>query len=1021
MIPTPQNLNVETLLTREAGFDAPTGEADKLQEELNESERSGIVAALNRAVAELNYMGGDTQELLNLIRDVQAIPKGMPIPLEMANSARSAVESQRAISASASAAALSDAIEGAAKRPAWLSNYRLSAEGQAQVDSILENLRNGGSAEEVLLKRLPQPPSEAQVEGAKEFAASADGKKLDAQFRAWANGTPEEQKAFTEALRDETALDEITRNVLRDPKVDKDVKIALRNAYRDGMISGEKGIEVIETILQEQPKENVLAALREAGTQRFRQLPGMMAANEPSNPKYPSLSGVDKQLRSVMTAQQLATYERDPEGQAQVLQQFYASVGDGEAVERKLKLNHGDMSRMTRDEQGYILVKRMLDATAAEKKTRDLHDKTERNLDHLHGLEARRSERVELREKEAIATILDDGAGLAARARAAYYEIDKAREKGEVESKDYATGMSALVFAYAGTRGTSSAAALKEFDEKRKATTPEARAYMQEFQAYVDKQVGVIEGDYSRLGQQAAIEALGRQIDARQIEILQDKDGSLSFMDSVSGRTRETFLGDDGLAGLSVDYNEMMRDVLRDVRRLADKGTPEEKEFAALVRKMDTYRLQFDKGSQDLVREIYELSGSKDTMPQAIQLLKDKSADVNRTIAEYQARYSDYTTDVLRYAEKDQKDLLKPFMKDGELDVAALMQKVEDNKVLVGRLYRDYLDIPTTTLREANIELQKAEVKNGEQLPRVTSRDLADARMLSEIANQLRGADAIRDVVKRSDEIELQAKKFEDEGKPLPPALKAEHDLIHIMDGYDAETASPAQREALVAAVRAFMERDPYIAEKELADRYMIDPRDRADIVNTVVEIIENRAVAEGKSLTDDRNVTQSHGEHDGHDHAEEKPPVPVSVIEMLSEQERAAMDRVQTSIDLKDLVALPPMVEIINENEGAGLFDKLEMDKFETAIFDAVKGLSAESRRVMFGESKVLNEVNKGATGESAHYSYNEIETALKRLGLNDVSKIADVNGNGFDAEDIRAALVPSAGPSTNGQGNGR
>lgn len=856
---------------------------------------------------------------------------------------------------------------------ATLDGYRLSASGQLRVERVFSVLQSGTN-EDIAVAMLGESAKDpVALKGAQEWSSSTAGEKTLFELRRMANGSEEDRHALRQALTNSEKRNEIFREASRDRDYTPQQRRLLK-ALSDGDIAYDIESQALaEKIL----RGNVPAeALQQEGQhlldRRFDRLAEVMTTGDPH---YSQLPGATQLIIDALPAEERAAAQTNPDALSAAMQRIYTTT-DAEAVKRDHARANGDLSKMEPGNRAYLMVERALATTRAQTRGEGNLDEGQRYR-ALMGRDRSTMNMSEQRDYDALQVMLNPKASIEERARGSYMTAGRMSKAG-LDSKDHAMGMAALVFAYANTRNPDPKIALGEYTRLSAGTTPEALAYQRSFQEFVDREIGAIPNDMGGIGQYTAIEALGRQISERQVEITQDPvTGHLSFYNNTNFNVNDTFLGESGLAGVMNDYPSMMRSIYQE-SRIGDRS--DDKNFVAVVRALDTYRLQSDPQWQPIIRDLYVGNPVN---------LSEVGARLEKHIAQKNIDYAGFSSDIVQNAEPLQRAVLEErgLIKNGALDVEGLMKTVEANKLFTTTLYQKYLSTPTSELRSPVTVLQEEKRdENGVVVRRqVTSLEFANARVLSEVASQLRAADAIEQMGdpkgERAVAISKKISDLKEAGQPVPEALAREQALVDVLTNYSPETATSVERAAFIDAVRNYMMYDPYVAEKERADTYLAKDEDKANIVKATVRLVESR-------------ITVNGGNHAARDHASVAPEV---------------------------LQAPQSFGPAGNENEGAGLLDRMKMDPFERQIFDAVKDLSAESRRTLLGSSALLNEVNEGAGAEQAFYSYNEIETALKLAGITSAAQLTDANGNGFDAEDIRAALVPNATATVNGQGSGR
>lgn len=667
-----------------------------------------------------------------------------------------------------------------------------------------------------------------------------------------------------------------------------------------------------------------------------------------------------------------------PENLGRIIEARLEAVDPDEAT-RRLRAVNNDYSRLPAEYQQYFYARQLVSMTQFEVRDRASEREAVRCQDLLQRVD--RGETLEgsdLRDYEALMQMLNTDLSITDRARAAYRIADRVQE-ATGDSTAYSTGMAALTFAYANTRP----GGLEEHYNKMNEKTDAGRAYRAQFREYVNQQIGRdnFSGDMQSLISTQAIEALGRQIKSNEVELIQSADGNLTFYDVNSMTTRSTYVDTrENLGNLTLDYNDMLRDLLREAR---NGPRAQEPGFQEMVRSLDTYRLQSSEIGREYIRELYLQNGTTRTPAEMNQALQP-------VLAEERAGMNEFSSMLLTQTTPERRSALERanLIVDGAINVNGLMQRVEANKMIFGSVYRDYLGESYTDL-----------VSNPRPIPgtNVTTADLAESRLLSEVATHLRAAHSIEHIAERSTTLDNQIAALRAQNLPIPEALTQEAANMAVILHYHPATATLGQRDEFVEAMGIYLRRDPYVAEKELADQYYSSSQDRANIVDTSISLVTDQLNRNPNYL---RQPAEAEHRHDAEPAAGQGAMATPPVVTPLPEQ----------PVTLP-VSTVPPRLDP-RENEGSNAFDGLTKDRFERAIIGALSGLSEESRTALLGDRMARRDREGSFNEKTSFISYNEVENALKALNLKNVEQIADVNGNGFDVEDIRAALAPPTTP---------
>lgn len=670
-----------------------------------------------------------------------------------------------------------------------------------------------------------------------------------------------------------------------------------------------------------------------------------------------------------------------------------------EDAQRAYTLAHGDMNRMPEQYKQYWLARQLTDMTKDQ--IRDevlatdrvyligLHAQVERNgLDSLTNANDRRA-------YEEMTRMIDDSLPLIDQVRSVSSLARRVANAGG-DSEEYTTGMAALNFAYARSHGGT-----LQHDAMMQRQDEQGRQYQREFRQWQAQQLGrthIADGNQLEfLNNKDAIAALGREIMSGAIEPNIDANGNMSFYNTSTFETRSTFLTSrDSFSELSTDYNSMMRDLYREAIR-GNTQRSQEPGFAELVRNLDVYRMQTQPEGREIIRELWEQNSTR-TPAEMLTAIRPKLDDEREGLQEYAG---------LALSGRDERTMAalerSGALVDGRIDAGRLMQAVDNNKSWTGPVYQAYNRFSYDELIQMNEVIPNT---NGH-----TTRELAEARMISAVATEMRSAHSVEHIGEAYEALRARVEGLRAGGQAVDPALTQELASMEAIINYNPITSTVQQDLDFQQAVRSYMMRDAYVYEKEVSDQYLPES-DRLNLVRNATTMLTYQ-------LYSNPNYLREHQEGQSHTLPAQENPAPT------------APQTTEPSPDASSTAA--PATRTVTrmdarENEGSGIFDGLNIDPLERAIIGALSGLSEESRQTLLGDR--MKTGAKDYNEKTSFISYNEVENILRDMRdaqgnlVRRPDQIADVNGNGFDVEDIRAALSPNATPlvaSNDGPANGR
>lgn len=425
-------------------------------------------------------------------------------------------------------------------------------------------------------------------------------------------------------------------------------------------------------------------------------------------------------------------------------------------------------------------------------------------------------------------------------------------------------------------------------------------------------------------------------------------------------------------------------------------------EFASIVRDIDTYRLQNDPSSEALIKDVW-----LGKVP-----LTDIRARLDEKITEEREGMQEYAGYALSRASDYQREILAKYPDfknaDGSLNMAAIMDKVENNKAVVYDYYQDYLKVPTEKLR----------ISDDPKL-----QHLAEARTLSELVSPMRSAHSIEHITERSDALGLEIERITKAGgKPAQHLLDDQRLITSIME-YNPASATKQQRDEFNGAMREFLMRDAYTADKEAADAKKPEG-DRSNLVANTIALVEAR-------LTDNPLYLRQPEHHEQPNTAVTQaatPPAAASAQTPLTAAEIAARKAEGSKGELDDLgeshiedrikkalatIGIDKVVDAfgkymvgandINYNEGAQ--DNITVNELENALRAAARQLAGKT----LSSKEVVALFDSADTNgkKDGLLSIDEIVAGLKKNG-----QLASVAGGVPAAVDIATSAAPSTVP---------
>lgn len=558
----------------------------------------------------------------------------------------------------------------------------------------------------------------------------------------------------------------------------------------------------------------------------------------------------------------------------------------------------------------------------------------------------------------------------------------------KVNSRNSQLALATLTLAYIDQNGGSAGDGIAQFQEfaqraERAKTSgvrdEQAEAYFANYQNFLSTSLIGEPLNTQDSGQQArlsvALEQAGGDLASQRIEAFSTPAG-LSFLDRTDAtyQLRSSVYTSSAQAFTSAygGATDMMRQLYEE-SRAQDASA----EFASIVRNMDTYRLQNDPGSESLIRDVW--LGQRP--------LAEIRAELDQVIATERAGMQEYAGYAQASASEFQRQALAANNlnnPDGSINVEALMNRIEENKAIVYDYWRDYKDLSMDELRSSSD-------------PRL--QHLAQARALAELGTLMRSAHSIEHLTDRAEELEIRISSIQASGGTAPAHLLEDQRLLNLITQYDI--SNPEQgRDEFREALRTFLMRDAYVAEKEAADANKPEG-ERSNLVANTIALIESR-------LNNDREYSHAiqQGEHVTHD----QPTQPSVTASPVS----AALP---SAPDLAHEQAFDTTIKIDSrEQQGSAGLDGLSKSNLEKAILGAVQNLSPETRQQILGSLLgSFNEVDPN------FISYNEIENAVRAVdktkNSNEILAAIDSNGSGALSLSEITTYLANAGVS-GGQG---
>lgn len=941
-----------------------------------ESQRSNA----RRIIAEIRNRLGDTnnEQVAAILRDIDSIEAEVNNPLgdfsniaERLNNIVTATDTNTRIARNNSSAEMGDAVTS-------LNGYRLSAAGELRVQRQIEAIRAGDI--QGIIENTRSPLYDAMPDTLKAEVDAAAARQLEspqgrAILNAAARAQEEEPERFQQVMRDAARRREVLEQLIA-AEQDPTRRAVLSSFLNSNAYAMPGSNNFIEAAQRGANVEELNAASGPVYSQLQQSIFGIVPTLRTTNPTQidqiiaAAPEGIRDRLRTDDHALAVHLIGRaraiTPEMTMGALQE-YQRVG-------------GDFSRLSPQSQEILAVNSVMASTTstitivgalsqlgrtqelmrAQEAGRALTPEEQQHVDNLNYISDTSNRLTERAERLVSATV----GSLTSAPTPLLRRINDTRENS--------TALAAFTLAYADRNGGlerfQQMAARMPVPPATGPVQPEVQAYFNNYQNFITQALigeNINPADQSQGARLAvALGAAGKELQNGTMEIIDGPNGirlyrpnSLDFAGTSSafGSTDALLLQATG--GTSA----MVRNMYNASRTAPGNENPE---FVRLIQQIDSYRLHTDPESQNLILDLQFQR----------RPLAEIRADLDRRLEVEREGMQAFVPSVMSRLEPRELEVfqrLNLLDANGQVDLARMMDQVEANKTRFADVYRDYLHITDPA-----------------QLPP----GLADARVLREFASQLQSARSVEHLLVRRDAIEAELLNYQMSGAQVPPTLQAEADLIATIANYNPNSATPQETQAFESAMRNYMMRDTYIAEKENADNATPPPPRRANIVASATATIVDTLRA------DPLYFREHSAEHHELDHSHD------SEVQQPSDATRVVSNyNPSTPLDER-------------ENEGSsGVFDGFSKTDLERAVLGVMQQMTTEVRLERFGQA--LGEANN--TGDRSFISYNEIEAALIKNGWRRPADI-DTDHNGVDDQDIiRALNTPNTAAA--GQTNGR
>lgn len=495
-------------------------------------------------------------------------------------------------------------------------------------------------------------------------------------------------------------------------------------------------------------------------------------------------------------------------------------------------------------------------------------------------------------------------------------------------------------------------AMLSRYSDARKSGTKDAEAmqYVREYNTYKEKKLmgeSIPRTDEARAyAMQQGYELLGKGINDDSVNVIvtnrellfyHSNDNSYEAKKSFRGSRQDLAIGaltstKNSDSGIAATVKAMYETAL---------SADADPQFVSIVRNIDTYRLQNDPGSEQLIKDVWL---GKVPLAEIRERLDAKTAEERSGMQEYagyaKARTSDFQREVLdKYPNLTNAD--------GSLNMNEVMKRVESNKVIVYDYYQDYLKTPIDDLRKSSD-------------PKL--QHLAEARALSEIVSPMRSAHSLEHITERADALDSEISRITAAGGTPAKHLLDDQRLIMQIMQYNPNTATSEERNNFNTALKDFLMRDAYTADKEAADAKK-QPGDRSNLVANTIALVEAR-------LRDDPAYFRDIDRH-GHTETAETPS-----------KDLPAASITQTPLAAAELAA--------RKAEGKkDAWDDLTENTIEDRVKKAVGPMAMADVAKTFGEYMVgANGINYNV-GALDNITTNELENALRAAAEHQTGKI--------------------------------
>ena len=903
---------------------------DDLAETQREEElRHNLERQIDHAIAEINANPAiDSQTKDKLVGSLRSLKNGLGLTPNLAL-VQNEINSTRA---SASFIATSNMLYGSLSVANQLAvNERVAAQFDAIRDGDIVAIGKGFNS--AIYDELPPAMQKAVDEGTQAQLASPHGQKL-------LNALQEEQKKNPEAVKQELA-EIATRKVFLAEQLKSENDPTRRALINQMLQSGSYNMPASAAFCEGLSKNAPVEQLREAKNHADRQfrtsVVGAMATARQVNAT---------QIDNLISAAPEDMRESLRHNDGALAQYLIEKSNDITAAERKAVFGKlGKNIELTPREQeirDIFTVMPTLSSTAAISGTL-------MRLGRAQDLEIRQNKGETLTAKQQMHVdnlrfIREPANGLVERAeRLIGAKVDGAAPlnsplfQSATNSRSSNLALATLTLAFTDQNGGidkfQEFARRAEFAKSNGAPDEKATAYFMKYQDFISRSLINQPLDPKNPQQLAelttALNEAGNNLASGKLQAFSSPT-NLSFLDTADSgyEMRSSVFAASGQAFTAAygGTKEIVDQLYKETRLGGADPT-----FVSIVRDIDTYRLQNDPSSEALINDVWL---GKTPIAEVRAQLDIKIEEERSGMQEYAgyalSRTSDFQREVL-----DKNPNLKNA--DGSLNMDEVMKRVESNKAMVYDYYQDYLKVPIDELRKS---------------PDPKLQHLAEVRALSELVSPMRSAHSLEHMTERSDALGAEIKRITDAGgKPAQHLLDDQRLITTIME-YNQNSATEQQRTEFNVAMRTFLMRDAYTAEKEAADANK-SAGDRSNLVANTIALVEARLKDDPLYLRQPEHQSLPDA---GVTHAT-TPPAAASTQTPLTAAEIAARKIEGRKGELDDL----------GESH---LEDRIKKALGSTAMADVVRA---------FGQHMVGADGTKYNEGVQDNITVNELENALQ------------------------------------------